>query len=95
MLPTLIFQGVVSCITFSVYAVYPLLFLIEVKICTAFLSGDSLYKLQVQFARFSSWKLGVRIEGLVILGMATLMLAYQAKYSAKLEAFTYWARSLF
>ncbi len=94
MLPTLIYEGIASCITFLVYAVYPLLFLIEVKICTAFLSGNSLYKLQVHFARFTRWKLGVRIEGLVILGLATLMLAYQDKYSATLESFTLWAKSI-
>jgi len=93
MLPALVFQGFASCINFLVYAVYPLVFLIEVKIFTTFLSGNSLEKIQDIFGRNSS--LGIRMEGVAVLGLALLMLAYLDDYSAALESVTRWPRSMF
>jgi hypothetical protein len=94
-LPTLIFQGIESCITFLLYAIYPLLFLIEVTICTAFLSSNSLDKLQDLFGRHNRFRLGMRVEGLTILVMGILILSYEHKYTAIIKSFTFWVRSLF
>jgi len=95
MLPTLIYEGIESCVTFLVFAVYPLLFLIQVRICTAFLSSDALYKIEELFGRYNKWNSGIRMEGVVLLSMATLMLAYEDKYSDTLASFTQWSKSIF
>jgi len=94
-LPALIFQGFKSCITFLLYAVYPMLFLIEVTICTAFLSSNSLDKFQDLFGRYNRLRLGMRMEGLTILGIGILILAYENKYVATIESFTIWVKSQF
>jgi hypothetical protein len=93
MLPTLIFQGVVSCMTFSVYAVYPLLFLIEISICTAFLMSHALYRMK-EFVGRGKLKLGVRLEGLFLLGLTILMFTYEGKHSAAVDSFVLWAKSM-
>ena len=93
-LPTLIFQGVTSSLKFLVYISYPLLFLIEVKICTAFLSGKSLYKVHELAGGYHKHKLGVRAEGLVLLGMSALMLTYHDRQSEAIRSFTHWIRSM-
>ena len=94
-LPVLLYQGIESCITFLVFAVYPMLFLIEVTICTAFLSSNSLDKLQVIFGRYTRLRLGIRMEGVVVLGIGILILTYEAKYSAILKSFAVWVKSQF
>lgn len=93
-LPTLIFQGPTSAIKFLVYISYPLLFLFEVKLCTAFLSGKSLYKVHELAGGYSKNNLGVRAEGLVILGLAILLLTYQDRQNDALRSFTHWIKSM-
>jgi hypothetical protein len=93
-LPTLIFQGVASCIKFLVYIAYPVLFLIEVRICTAFLSGKSLYKVHELAGGYNRHRVGIRAEGLVILVLAMLMLTYQDRHSEAVRSLTHWIRTM-
>ena len=93
-LPALIFQGFGSSIKFLVYIAYPLLFLIEVKICTAFLSGKSLYKVHELAGGYKKHKLGVRAEGLVILVLTALMLTYHDRHSEAVRSLTQWIKSM-
>jgi hypothetical protein len=93
-LPTLLFQGFGSCIKFLVNIAYPILFLIEVRICTTFLSGKSLYKVHELAGGYNKNNLGIRAEGLVILVLAILMLTYQDRQSEAVRSFTYWIRSI-
>jgi hypothetical protein len=93
-LPTLFFQGVSSCIKFLVFIAYPLLFLIEVKICTGFLSGKSLYKVHELAGGYNKRSLGIRAEGLVIMVLAILMFTYQDRQTEAVSSFTHWIRSM-
>ena len=93
-LPTLIFQGPTSAIKFLVYIAYPLLFLFEVKLCTVFLSGKALYKVHELAGGYSKNNLGIRAEGLVILGLSILMLTYQDRQTAAVRSFTHWIKSM-
>lgn len=93
-LPVLLFQNVNSCIELLVHAVYPILFLIEVSICTTFLSGNALGIFQNIFGSSRGISLGARIEGLIVLGIAATILTYENKYAAAVKSYTVWMKSL-
>ena len=93
-LPVLIFQGFASCIAIFVSVFYPLIFLIEVNVCTGFLTGDTLGKLHDSIERYNRANLGVRAEGLCILGLAILALTYEDKHTDIIRSFTLWIRSI-
>ena len=93
MVPTFIFQGVVSGITFSVHAVYPLVFLIEVSICTAFLMSHPLYRMK-DFIGRGKLKPGVRLEGLFLLGLTIVMFTYEGKHAALVDSLVLSAKSV-
>jgi hypothetical protein len=84
-IPTLIFQGLGSFVRFFLYIVYPLLFLIEVSLCTAFLSSNGLDKIQQLGGKF-----GVRLEGLVLVAMGVLVLTYMNEYLSAIGSFFRW-----
>lgn len=89
-IPTFIFQGYGKFVIFFLYIIYPLLFLIELKICTDFLSG----KLYAIVGLRGPSRLGIRVEGLVVMGIALTMLTYQELYFASIRSFTRWANSM-
>lgn len=93
-LPILLFQGFASCITFFVFVAYPLVFLVEVNICTAFLSGDTLMKVNDLAAKYHKTNLGIRAEGLFLLSVAILALTYEDKHTDTIRSFTLWIRSM-
>jgi hypothetical protein len=92
--PVFALQGFSSFAKFIVYIVYPLVFLIEVKICTAFLSGNSLYAVHNMAGGHRRPKLGIRAEGLVVLILAILMLTFQSRQYEGIELFVNWIQSL-
>jgi hypothetical protein len=89
-IPTFLFQGYGKFVTFFLYIIYPLLFLIKLEICTAFLSGKLLAIVGLRGVS----KLGIRVEGLVVMGIALTMLTYQELYFASIRSFTRWANSM-
>jgi hypothetical protein len=93
-LPVLVFEGYRECIAFFVFVAYPLLFLVEVSICTAFLSGETLMKVNNLSARYLKMDFGIRLEGLFLLGLAMLVLTFQDKHSDMIYSFTRWVRTI-
>jgi hypothetical protein len=93
-LPTLLFQGFASFTKFIVYIAYPLIFLIEVKICTAFLSGKALYKVHELAGGYKNNSLGVRAEGLLLMILTILMLTFHDRQTDAIRSFTHWVRSM-
>jgi hypothetical protein len=93
-LPVLLFQGVNSSIGLLVHTVYPIFFLIEVSICTTFLSGNALGIFQNIFGGSLGSNLGARIGGLLVLGIALTILTYETKYAAAVKSCIAWLKSL-
>jgi hypothetical protein len=91
--PVLIYEGFASSVGFLVNIAYPLVFLVEVNICIAFLSGDTLRKVHDLVERYDRSNFGVRGEGLFLLALAILILTYENKHVDTITAFTLWIRS--
>jgi hypothetical protein len=91
-IPVFIFQGLNSCAIFFVNIFYPLIFLIEVSLCTEFLAGPILDKIHRLIGNKA--KLGTRVEGLVILGLGILILTFQGQHADTIDSFTGWITSM-
>ena len=92
-LPTLIYEGISRGVTFLVYIVYPLVFLVEVGLCMAFLSSRSLDVIEDYAGRYNKRILGVRVEGLVLFCLSVLMLTYQDKHATLIKSLVTWVKS--
>ncbi len=90
----LVFQGFSSFMAFVVNAVYPLLFLVEIVVLRTFLDISRLVIVPVPFNWYREWRVGVRLDGILVLALAGVMLAFQQWYNNELSAFTGWVRSL-
>ena len=91
--PALIFQGFRPFMMFFLNVSYPLVFLVEVAICTAFLAGPFLKKLHSLAGGFGPQSLVIRVEGLVLLLLSALMLAFQENHLDLIDSFTHWVKS--
>ena len=94
MLPTLVFQGFASFITFFVNVSYPLVFLVEVNIGAAFLSGNTLKKVHDLAGGYHREMLATRAEGIVLLSPSIIMITYQQKHLDTIKSFTVWIKSM-
>lgn len=94
MLPTLIFQGFASFITFFVNVSYPLVFLVEVNIGAAFLAGNTLKKVNELAGGYHREMLAIRAEGIVLLSLSIIMMTYQQKHLDTIKSFTVWIKSM-
>ena len=90
----LIFQGFTTFLAFVSNAVFPLLFLLEIVVLRAFLDISRLLIVPIPFHWYREWRMGVRLDGVLILLLAGLMLAYVDWYNSRLLDFTSWVRSL-
>ncbi len=87
-LPTLIYQGFGSFVSFVLNAVHPLLFLVEVGLCTRFLSSRALSKVQGLMGRSAAPRVGTRLEGVVVLALGILMVTFQDRYLSAIASLT-------
>jgi hypothetical protein len=92
-LPVLILQGFTKFMVFFLNVSYPLVFLVEAMICVAFLSSPFLKKVHSLVGGFGPQSLVIRIEGIVLLLLSTVMLAFQSNHLDLIDSFTYWVRS--
>ena len=92
MIPVFIFQSVTSGVNFLVNIFYPLIFLIEVSLCTELLSGNYLNKVRRLIGNKAN--LGIRVEGLLILGLGGLILTYQSQHADTIDSLTVWITSI-
>lgn len=94
MWPALIFEGHISFFKFLFLSVYPVLFLFEVTCCTIFLHWQGLHKIPEYIDGHRKWKVGTRLEGIAIFGLAILMLTYHEQYDTMMNSFSQWLVSL-
>jgi hypothetical protein len=94
MWPALYFEGYFSFFKFLFFAMYPILFLFEVSCCTIFLYWEGLHKIPEYIDGHRKWKVGTRLEGLVILGFAVLMFTYHQQYNSMVKDLSQWLISL-
>jgi hypothetical protein len=92
-LPVLILQGFTKFMVFFLNVSYPLVFLVEVVICVAFLSSAFLKKVHSLAGGFGPQSLVIRVEGIVLLLLSAVMLAFQQKHQDLIYSFTYWVKS--
>jgi hypothetical protein len=92
-LPALIFQGYVRFTVFFLNVSYPLVFLVEAMICTALLSSPFLKKVHSLAGGFGPQSLVIRVEGIVLLMLSTVMLAFQQNHLDLIDSFTDWVKS--
>ena len=92
-LPALIFQGFTKFVVFFLNVSYPLVFLVEVTICAAILSGGFLNKVHSLVGRIGPQSLVVRVEGIVLLLLSIVMLTYEQNHLDLIRSFTYWVKS--
>ncbi len=80
------FLGAKQAVTFFVNIFYPLFFLIEVTLLGMFMSGGALSQVRMMVDRFVPGNMGVRIEGLILLAIGILIIAFQDKYFALIKS---------
>jgi hypothetical protein len=91
----LINQSIAIGVIFLTNAMYPLLFLVEVVLINSILNRNGLLNLPIQNDIYQKLRVGIRLDGLVILILGGLILTYQGKYHSTIYSFTNWVRSLF
>ena len=85
MLPAWFFDGFNAFCRCLILAIYPAIFLIEVSVCCAFLHFEGVNKIPEYVDERWKWKIGTRLEGVVILFIAFVILTYHQQYESFLQ----------
>ncbi|EIF41619.1 hypothetical protein DOK_17955, partial [gamma proteobacterium BDW918] len=80
--PALYYEGFASFVKFLVLAIYPVMFLVEVSLCIAFLYWEGMRKIPTYIDDRTGWKWGTRAEGAFVLLLALIMLTYHQQYDS-------------
>ncbi len=80
--PAWYYEGFPSFIKFLVLAIYPIMFLVEVRLCTAFLYWEGLQKIPSYIDDRAGWRWGTRAEGAFVLLLCLIMLTFHQQYDS-------------